>query len=150
MCLQTLLQKFVWTRDQVSQRQQRFQKYTPGYSHGVHQQPVFCMQTAMELLLWSNVCYERDPEGGQPAMSAAQAALLRESISAQHLYEPRRSLESGSPFSGRRRKETALDGKDEGSKLRRLLTSHRPKVAFTQPRPPSLLLSRHLLDVCTI
>lgn len=61
------------------------------------------MQTALELILWSNVCYENDPEGGQPALSAEQRAILDEQADGDGFSSAGNSLsESESELASRR------------------------------------------------
>ncbi len=89
---QVWLQEFAWTRQGIARRQHAMQKHSPGMQARLCNMPVFCMETALKLLLWSDVVYECvvEPEGelGAPmqvfAISAVTCPLkeypLRESV----------------------------------------------------------------------
>lgn len=75
--LQSWLQQFVWSKKQVQPRMRAILKQSPTMARAIESHPIFCMETALKMLVWSTVVYEdaTSQEGMPPLKGASQAQI---------------------------------------------------------------------------
>lgn len=91
--LQAYLQEFVWTVDQIPRRQQALLLRSPTMGPHLHEKPLFCFETALKLLLWSDVVYD----GSEGELNPGLAGTVRADLEAK----PAADSTDSSPSSSR-------------------------------------------------
>lgn len=73
--LQAWLQEFAWARRDIDRRQKGLLKQLPSMNPRLRQQPIFCMETALKMVLWSSLVYESECSEGRIAVMKADSAM---------------------------------------------------------------------------
>ena len=71
VALQAWLQEFAWVSRDVPARQKALARELPSMNVRLRLQPIFCIETALKMVLWSSLVYESEcSEGRIPAVGS--------------------------------------------------------------------------------
>lgn len=82
MDAQAWLQDFAWTEKQIPKRQRALLKRSPTMGPRLQDKPMFCFETALKMLLWSDLVYEYASDKGAPGLAAPVRAELQAEVDA--------------------------------------------------------------------